>query len=122
MDFLSPELLRISYDILSEDLLDPLVIQDVIVWHLQWKLSKTVSLVDVPNPLIEEQFDQSGVSETACLMQRIILILVAILFHLISVALVLWICKIFDQDQFTYLLLIILNSKHEGRLFFLLLS
>lgn len=52
MDFLSPELLRISYDILSEDLLDPLVIQDVIVWHLQWKLSKTVSLVDVSNPLV----------------------------------------------------------------------
>ena len=122
MDLLSPELLRISYDILSEDLLDPLVIQDVIVWHLQWKLSKTVSLVDVPNPLVEEQFDQSRVSETACLVQRIILILVAILFHLISVALVLWICKIFYQDQFTYLLLIIFNSKHEGRLFFLLLS
>ena len=120
MDFLSPELICISYDILSEDLLDSLVVQDVIVWHLKWQLSKTVSLVDIPNPLIEQQFNQSGVSETACLVQRIILTLIAILFHLISVALVQWICKIFYQDQFTDLLLIIFDCEHKGRLLFLL--
>ena len=54
-------------------------------------------------------------------MQRIVIVLVSILLHLVGHTLVWWVPEIFDQDQFDDFLLIIFDSEHEWRLLFLLL-
>ena len=54
-------------------------------------------------------------------MQRIVIVLISILLHLVGHTLVRWVLEIFDQDQFDDFLLIIFDSEHEWRLPFLLL-
>ena len=78
-------------------------------------------MVDRADFLIKEQFDQPWVSETASFVQRIVIVLISILLHLVGHTLVRWVLKIFDQDQFHDFLLIIFDSEHEWRLPFLLL-
>lgn len=54
-------------------------------------------------------------------MQRIVIVLISILLHLVGHTLVRWVLEIFYQDQFDDFLLIIFDSEHEWRLPFLLL-
>ena len=116
------ELFFVRNDILIEDLFYFFVVQDVVVGHLQRQLTELISLVDGADFLIKKQFDQPGVPETARFMQWIVIVLIAVLLHLVSHTLIRWILEIFDQDQFDYLLLVVLDSEHERRLLFLLLS
>ena len=76
VDILHLELFLVGLHVLFEDLLDIFIVQDVIVWHFKWQFSKSVSLVNGPDLLVEEQLDQVWIAEAASLVQSIVTILI----------------------------------------------
>ena len=76
VDILHLELFLVGLHVLFEDLLDIFIVQDVIVWHFERQFSKSVSLVNGPDLLVEEQLDQVWIAEAASLVQSIVTILI----------------------------------------------
>ena len=54
IDFLLIKHLPVGRNILIKDLLDTRVVQDTIVWHLEWFLTESVTLVDRTNLFVQE--------------------------------------------------------------------
>ena len=109
-------------DVVFEHILNRWIVEDVVMRHLVWQFSETVSLENVTDTLVEEHFDHSWVTEAASLMDRIVAESVRGILLLFKEFVVVGVGELFEQEKKDYLLLVVFNSNHERGFVFVFLS
>ena len=95
--------------------LNLLVVQNVVMGHLERQAAEQVTLLQISYFLIEQQLDHLWVSESACLVHRIVSELVRVVHLAPQDPLVGRIVIVLDKEHLNDLQLVVLNRRHERR-------